>query len=178
MHGGCPQRGGVEAMHDAWTIALESGQDLAANPNPRICGINVGWVVQECNPTLIQKSHHLASPDPQQRAHKNTATGGHTAKPGQSAAAHQVQHDTLDDVVGRMSQGDHVCAGLAPRALEEIVSKGTGSSLNRPSRHRRAATFDDDFNAKLYAQGRDVIGGQLRSNAQGVVVVGGDDIVT
>src|SRR6266851_2768453 len=77
-----------------------------------------------------------------------TAACGHASQAGQPAAPEHVQDDSLDHIVGRVRDRDHIGACLKAGAFEKLVSQRARSGLHRAAWQRSFSTLDQQVDAK------------------------------
>jgi hypothetical protein len=148
LHRGGSTSDGVEAAADARAVSLERRKDVMSHARTSESWFRVARVLIGGDSAPLKKLDDIAPPDVEQRPHVEASRCRHAAKPGKSAAPHEVKYGSLHDIVSRVGQGNRVGAHLGSGQVEKLIAQRAGSSLDRAARNRRIATSRD----KLHAQ--------------------------
>jgi hypothetical protein len=171
LHGRGLTCGGVKPPADPWPVALEGGEDPVADASARVLHVLVRRIVICADSSLAEEFDDLLSPDREHRPHEWAAARRHSTQTRQTTSTQEMEHGALDEVVGRVSERDHIGACLQARTLQEFVSEGARRSLHRSARHGRLAPLAKQSHAKPGAHRAHLFRDCVRTVAQSVVKV-------
>ena len=87
-----------------------------------------------------------------------------------------MQHNSLDKIVGCVTERDNLRARLRASSFQEFVSQGARASLDRAFGDRQIPSLGEQVHALLAAQFRDVLCSRSRSCLQCMVIVVSDHV--
>ena len=93
----------VEARGDARPVALERGKDVLSHAHAGEPRVLVGGVLMSGHAAAREKRVHLGPPNAKPRPDVMASSRGHAAEAREAASPQQVEDDTLDEALRRLS---------------------------------------------------------------------------